>query len=302
MEHLLHKTRHGSVAGLNERELRALGALYRAAAADLALAQRDFPHHEVTPFLNHLVGRAHHRVYRGSSLGRGRIRDFLRAGFPQLFRRHWRYIAVAALLFFGPALLCWPLVARDPTRAYTLLPQAAAMFQNVEREGRLWIDISAAESSAAGAFIMTNNIQVAFMAFAGGALAGLLTVYVLLTNGIMLGTIFGFVQAYGLADELGAFVIGHGPIELSVICIAGGAGLRLGHAMIAPGLLRRRDAIAQAARDALGLVAGGALLLVLAGLIEGFLSPSALPWQAKALIGVGSGVLLYAYLLRAGRG
>jgi uncharacterized membrane protein SpoIIM required for sporulation len=301
LEKLLNRLGRRSVTQLSEREIRTLGDLYRAASADLALAQRDFPRHDVSAFLNNLVGRAHHAVYQGEGVERRQIRDFLTTGFPGLFRRNWRYVAVAALLLFTPWAISWTLTANDPELVYLFAPGAEATLQSVVEEGKLWIDISTEESSSAGALIMTNNIRVALLAFAGGALAGLLTIYVLIMNGLSLGAIFGFVQAYGLGPELGEFVIGHGPIELSVICIAGGAGLRFGHAMIVPGLMRRRDAIAQAAREAMGLVTGGALLLIVAGIIEGFISPSALPWPVKALVGVGSGLLMYLYLLLSGR-
>jgi uncharacterized membrane protein SpoIIM required for sporulation len=107
---------------------------------------------------------------------------------------------------------------------------------------------------------------------------------------------------YGVGFELWSFVIGHGVIELSVIFIAGGAGLMLGWAVIHPGLLRRRDALAIAARKAVRLVIGCVPLLVRAGLIEGLISPAeSIPWAAKWVLGLGSGLLLYSYLLLAGR-
>lgn len=301
LEALLKQAGRGTLEGLNEREVRALGDLYRAAAADLALAQRDFPRHEVTRFLNGLVGRAHHLVYRGGTVEQRTIRRFLTAGFPQLVRRNGRYVAVSTLLFFGPALLCYVLTLNDPELAYRLLPDAWPMLRRVAEDGKLWIDISPEQSSLAGAQILTNNIQVTFLAFAGGILLGLFTVYVLLLNGILLGTIFGFVQAYGLGPELGEFVIGHGVVELSVICLAGGAGLRVGHSMLAPGLMRRRDAIVQAAREAMGIITVCALLLIGAGIIEGFISPSTLPWVVKVLVGVTTGLLMWTYILRGGR-
>jgi uncharacterized membrane protein SpoIIM required for sporulation len=302
LERLLKKAGSGHVERLNEQELRTLGSLYRGAASDLALAQRDFPRHDVTAFLNTLVGRAHHLVYRGGNVERGQIRRFLTAGFPLLFRRNWRYIAVAVLLLFAPWFIGWGFVLGNPELAFVLAPGAAPMLNTAAQEGKLWIDIPFEASSFAGAMIMTNNIQVTFLAFAGGMLAGLFTIYVLLMNGIQFGAVFGFVQAHGLGPDLWEFVVAHAFIELTVICIAGGAGLRMGHAMVVPGLMRRRDAIAIAAREALGLITGGALLLIIAGLIEGFISPSPLPWTVKAAVGVGSGVLLFAYLLRGGQG
>jgi uncharacterized membrane protein SpoIIM required for sporulation len=273
--------------------------LYRAAVADLALAQRDFPHHDATTYLNGLVGKAHHLVYRGGSVGRRQIRRFFSHTIPQTVRRNWLFLLAAHLLFYLPALAAYLLVLPTPELAYTIFPDAARAYATVEDTGELWIDI---EGAVDGPLITTNNIQVAFLAFAGGMLAGIYSIWVLVYNGMMLGAVFAFVQNYGLAGELGEFVIGHGPVELSVICMAGAAGLRLGHAMIAPGLMRRRDAVAAAGRDAMTIAFIGALWLVVAGTIEGFISPSeSIPWWGKFLVGLSSGALMWAYFLLAGR-
>jgi uncharacterized membrane protein SpoIIM required for sporulation len=132
-------------------------------------------------------------------------------------------------------------------------------------------------------------------------LAGLLTVYVLIFNGLLLGAIAGLCQAYGLGQALWSFVLPHGVTELSVIFVAGGSGLMLGHAILRPGLLRRSDALAAAARRAVRLLFGCMALLVVAGTIEGFVSPSDLPVWAKYGIGALSGLALYGYWLLAGR-
>jgi uncharacterized membrane protein SpoIIM required for sporulation len=175
------------------------------------------------------------------------------------------------------------------------------LIPSIERK-ELWTNIPVAERPYASTFIMQNNIQVAFLAFGGGMLAGLYTVWTLVFNGLILGGLTGLTAHYGIGFDLWTFVIGHGVIELSVIGIAGGSGLMLGWAMLMPGLLRRRDALALAARRSVRLVIGCVPLLVIAGTIEGFISPStALPWPAHWAIGLGSGALLYAYLLLAGR-
>ena len=149
---------------------------------------------------------------------------------------------------------------------------------------------------------MRNNIQVAFLAFGGGVLLGLYTVWIMIFNGLILGGITGLTAHYGVGFELWTFVIGHGVIELSTIFIAGGSGLMLGWAIIRPGLMSRRDALTIAARKAVRLVIGCVPLLVIAGVIEGFISPAeGIPWSIKWGIGLGSGLLLYAYLFLAGR-
>jgi uncharacterized membrane protein SpoIIM required for sporulation len=128
------------------------------------------------------------------------------------------------------------------------------------------------------------------------------TLWIMVFNGLLLGSVTGLTAHYGVAFELWTFVIGHGVVELSVIFIAGGAGLMLGWSVIQPGLLRRRDALALAGRRAVRLIVGCVPLLVLAGLIEGFISPNEnLPAAVKWAVGLGSGLLLYSYLYFAGR-
>ena len=142
---------------------------------------------------------------------------------------------------------------------------------------------------------------MAFLAFAGGVLLGLGTVYVLVSNGLALGSVLGAAHFYGVAPLLWSFVSPHGYLELTCIVIAGAAGLMLGDAMLRPGLLLRREALARAARRAVELVLGAAPVLIVAGLIEGFVSPSDLPVAAKLVIGPLTGAVLYALLLSVGR-
>jgi uncharacterized membrane protein SpoIIM required for sporulation len=148
--------------------------------------------------------------------------------------------------------------------------------------------------------IFTNNIQVAFLAFAGGVLFGLGTVYVLISNGLALGGVLGAAQFYGVAPLLWAFISPHGYLELTCIVIAGAAGLMLGDALLRPGLLQRREAIARAARRAVELVLGAAPVLIVAGLIEGFVSPSEIATPVKLVLGPLAGLALFALLFTVG--
>src|SRR5205823_5652670 len=139
------------------------------------------------------------------------------------------------------------------------------------------------------------------LAFAGGVLFGLGTLYVLVTNGLLLGAVLGAAQFYGVTPLLLAFISPHGYLELTCIVIAGGAGLMMGDALLRPGLLLRREAIARAARRAVELVVGAGPVLIVAGMIEGFISPSELPMWLKLIIGPTVGAVLYALLLTIGR-
>ena len=298
---LLDRSQNG-VQQLAPEELDSLSRLYRAATSDLALAQRDFPQHQVTHYLNQLVARAHALVYRGEPVAYNRLLRFATTGFPRAFREALPFIMVAALLFLLPAVAAAVSTALNPPAARWLLPaETQNLIPMIERQ-ELWTDISVAERPYASSFIKQNNIRVAFLAFGGGILFGALTLWVMAYNGLLLGALTGLTIHHNVGFELWTFVIGHGVVELSVIMIAGGAGLMLGWALIYPGMIRRRDALTLAARKAVRLLVGCVPLLMIAGAIEGFISPNEnIPWLVKWGIGVGSGVLLYSYVLLSGR-
>lgn len=287
---------------LSPPEVAECSRLYRDAAADLALARRDFPHEQATDFLNQLVSRGHATIYQGQPIALDRLRRFFRAGFPRTFRRLLPFYLGAALLFIVPGLLVGLATALDPQAARQLLPAQLQQLIPLVEQRELWTNIPVAERPYTSSFIMRNNIQVIFLSFAGGVLFGLFTLYILVLNGIMIGGLTGLTIHYGVGLDLWTFVIGHGVIELSVIFMAGGAGLALGWALLRPGYLSRRDALAQAARHSIRIVVGSVPLLVVAGIIEGFLSPNEfIPAMVKWAVGLLSGILLYTYLLAAGR-
>jgi uncharacterized membrane protein SpoIIM required for sporulation len=292
LETLLDTARRSNYR-LNPGQIDQLGRLYRAAGADLAVAQRDFPGREVTIYLNRLVSQAHAVVYRGRPLAWGRLKRFVTHGFPRVYRQTWPFTLASALIFIVPALLAGVVVRADPDAAGWLLPPEVRQLESVMQEQELWTRIPVEERPYVSSFIMRNNIQVSFMAFGLGVLGGVFTLWVLVLNGLVLGGITGLTGYYGLAFELWTFVIGHGVVELSVIIMAGGAGLSLGWALLRPGLVRRRDALALAARRSVRLVIGAVPLLIFAGLIEGFLSPAeTIHWGVKWAVGIGSGVIL----------
>lgn len=285
------------LSGMSGPELLRMGDLYLSATSDLATARRDFPGSPVVDYLNGLVARAHPVVYRDTGGSWLQLGHWIRYGFPQAYRDAGRYIALSFAAFAAGAIVAAILVAIHPATADTLLPGEAQDLRSVMEHHHLWMQANTANHPVAANFIMANNITVALEAFAGGMLLGVPAILIELYNGVMLGTVGTMTGQYGLAEGFWSFVLPHGVIELSVIFMAGGAGIMIGDSILRPGRLRRRDALVRAARHALQLTLGGAALLVVAGTIEGFFSPSDAPDWSKVALGALTGVLLYGYLL-----
>jgi len=280
--------------------LEELGWRYREASADLAVARRDYPTDPTTRYLNDLVERAYRRLYGRRHRGVAAVVWFYRSEFPVLFRQTFRYTLAAFALVLTAFLLAYFATFLRPSLAESFVPGGSGVIDTI-KQGRTWFDTPPAERPFVSSFIMTNNIRVTLLCFAGGVLLGIPTVLVLLQNGLQVGAIAGLTQVYGIHGALWSFVAAHGFLELSVIFISGGAGLRVARSIIRPGLQSRREAIATAGRAATLLACGCVPLLVVAGTLEGFVSPSDLPGSLKLAIGMSTGVLLYSYLWLGGR-
>ena len=226
------------------------------------------------------------------------MRRLVFSELPASVRANSRFTAISFLVFAVPLVATFAIGLLLPEIAATALP--AETRQHLA-ERRLWTDIPEGYRPLVGPLIIVNNVRVAIAAFAGGLTAGALTLYLLVGNGALLGTVFAVVQGYGMSGGLLGFIAAHGPLEISCIVLSGGAGLRLAWALIRPGERSRRDALRLAGAQAIRVMLLVVPALGVAGLIEAFLSPSDAPIAAKVTVGAIAALLLWGYIALAGR-
>lgn len=299
LEDLLAMPIGTGLRGLSRMEVREFGELYRRAAADLAIARAETRDPKLINYLNSLVIRAHGKIYRAESEGVGLVWKFFTEDFPQTFRRNWRYMAIAFGVFAGFALFGF--IATWFDTDFTHFVMLSGITSEITSGNQWWKSLNDANQIGA-THILSNNILVTFRVFAMGAFFGIGAFYDLAFEGARLGSVFAACYKLNppFGNELATFVVGHGVVELSTIFFCGGAGMMIGYAMINPGDLTRGQALKKKGIEAARIVIGCACFLVVAGIIEGFLSPSDLPAFAKIGTGVGTGIAMYAYLTLAG--
>ncbi|MFQ5703258.1 MAG: stage II sporulation protein M [Gemmatimonadales bacterium] len=292
------------LTGMSGNEITAFAAEYRAVAADLARARTYGVDQRVVKRLEQIVSAGHNVLYglrgvRRISLGRMFFRNL-----PAAVVQARSYVLTAFLLFALSAAVGFLLIRERPSLAAEIMPPVvlarAEAGIDQRAEGRGYAQAPSPYLPVVASSIVANNVQVAFGAFALGITAGIGTLAVLVFNGLFFGSILGVFANYGLAGWLLTFVAGHGILELTAIFVAGGAGLLIGRALIAPGDLARRDALVVHGRLAIRMVGASASLLLLAGIIEGFLSASDAPSALKFTVSAASAVLLILYF-KAGR-
>jgi uncharacterized membrane protein SpoIIM required for sporulation len=284
---------------LGAARVRRLGELYRATAADLSLARTRWPGDPVTSGLEQRVGRARHLVYDAPTR-RESLRRFVTHDYWQAVRALGPQLAIAAVLLFGSCALSGVWADRDPGAAAGVVPSA---YQSVTHRRPHGADLrlSGEERTGISGEIFTNNIRVTLLSFAGGIAAGVGTAVLLIVNGVLLGVVGGLAVGSGNGRVFFELVTAHGLLELSCIVVAGAAGLWMGWALVEPGRLTRATALGRRAREAIKIVLGTAPWLVVAGLIEGFLTPAGLGLAAVLAIGIAAAGAYWSLVLALGR-
>ncbi|MCU0618870.1 MAG: stage II sporulation protein M [Gemmatimonadaceae bacterium] len=290
------------LASLDEEAVTAFVDDYRSIAADLArlrTADRGRGGDAVYS-LSRLVAAGHNLIYRRPTATVARVLRFIARDIPAEVRRSWRPIAVAAALLFIPAAITIAAVVHEPALAERLLPEGmlARAEEGMRRAntGGEYLPGDQAGPVLAG-LITTNNVQVTFVAFAGGIVFGIGTVFALVFNGVAaVGAGVGLYISRGIGGQILGFVAAHGVLELAAIAIAGGGGLLLGTALLLPGDRTRREALVANGLRALHLIGCSTLFLLVAGVIEGNISPARLPNEVKYGVAALTAVAMAAYL------
>jgi uncharacterized membrane protein SpoIIM required for sporulation len=288
-------------SGLNQlsrAELQELALLYRQVAADLSVLRQDSTARAQAAHVNQLLARAHHIIYSSRRTNLRTLFRFLRDEYPAIFQRNLGYVTASVVISIACGVLGAVLTSTRPEfmRHYV----GPAMIATMERH-QMWTHSIVSAAPMATSAIMTNNLTVSFVTFAGGIAFGVGTLWYLFVNGMMLGVIGAACHQYGMSMALWSFVVAHGSLEIPSILIAGAAGLRLGRAMVFPGRLRWKDSIALGGIEATRLVSGVIPLLVIAGCIEGFFSPSQAPMWLKFTVGGVLFTLLLTWLFRTAK-
>jgi uncharacterized membrane protein SpoIIM required for sporulation len=289
-------------AGTAEKDRARFAALYRATCEHLELARvRAYPVHLVER-LEALTAACHQRIYRQSDLGLARLGRFFLVDFPGTVRAEWRAVLLAAIVFVVPMLAVGVASYLDP--AFILSIHDAP---SVDRYDRMYGDGSGGRRPQDSDWAMfghyvRNNIGIAFQCFASGLFLGIGSLFYLAFNGVLAGSIAGYLTWRGLGPNFYSFVVTHAAFELTAIVLAGAAGLMLGRALLAPGRQSRRAALASTARKAVVIVYGVAAMLLVAAVIEAFWSGAA--WiepQVKYAVGATCWIGVLAYLVFFGR-
>lgn len=300
LDDLLRRAGRHGIRSLHADEVERLGQLYRALGSDLAYA-RDRYDPALVEYLNRAIARAHAYVYATTAQsGWNRVARFYARDFPREVRRSLLPILLCTALTVVSAVTAYVTIRSHPDDAYALLPDVPAQIRKSLHDSNF--AIASTDSPLVSAAIITNNVRVTAFAFAGAVTLGAFTLWIIATNGLMVGGLGALFTNAGFGADFWATIAPHGVIELTAIQISGAAGLLVAQGVLVPGRMRRRDAIVANGRRAATLFCGVASMLLVAGTIEGFISPLRWPIDARLAFGAMSAVLLSSYLAFAGSG
>jgi uncharacterized membrane protein SpoIIM required for sporulation len=288
-------------SGMTHAGLEEMALSYRQVLHDHALSAARYPGTAVAQRLRSLAVEGTRRLVVGRSEAAGGLAWFFTRAFPRAFRRQLGLTGIALALFLLAAVWGLAITALRPGLGITFLgPQAVSGLA----DGKLWTDslVSTVPPAISSSQIATNNISVALSAWSGGILAGIVPLYLVLLNGLLLGSILGLTMHYSMAGELLEFICAHGMLEISLILVTAGAGLGIGRAVLVAGDRPRSVALREAAREALTVLLGCVPWFVVLALVEVLISPSPeIPASFKLAVGLSLETLFLALATLPGR-
>ena len=277
---------------------------YRHICQLLALARERQYSPDLVDRLNRIALRGHHLLYGARSSSARPLVNFLATGFPRLVRAEWRLVAAAAVLFAGPLVVLLLVLPSFPDFIYYFVdPAGVARFHEMYDPANPRLGMRQSDDNLMMfAFYIWNNVKIGFQTFATGVLLGAGSVYYLLFNGAQIGAVAGHFSGADFNQSFWSFVSGHSAMELTAIMLSGAAGLKLGISVVVPGLRSRKAALMEAARPAVRIMYGAALMFTIAAFIEGFWSPLTIfPASIKYAVGIAMWAFVIGYLVLAGR-
>lgn len=275
-------------------ELRELARIYRLTASDLAVARVESRDQQLVEYLNQLLIRTHGVIYRPHSRGFQNVRRFFAVEFPALAMGTARYHLTVVTLFLVVSVFSFLATLNNSDLAdnFYISPQ---MVQLIKARQEWWVVLNQ-DAPTGAAEIVFNNAGIGLKTFAMSIFPIVGTVSALLPTALMFGSINALIIKYGMTGQLWSFMIAHMVLEFTAIFIAGGAGLMLGLAVLAPGERSRRDALIEQGNLAIRLLAGCLPIFLIAGLVEAFISPLQIHSAFKLLTSLISAILLVVYL------
>ncbi len=286
---------------INKDELWELSRLYSATMADLAIirsvSRQSNAAQDVLDYLNKLAPKVHGIIYKRPPLKWSMIWEFFSIDFPSAVRRELPYLMVSIGIFVFFAVSGVALGFKEPE--FIPLLVSDGIIDTVE-SGNVWFKDLYGIAPAASVSLMSHNISVTFLVIASGITFGIGTVYLMGLNGLMIGVVAALCEMHGLSKELWAFVLPHGAFELTAIFLGGAAGLIIGHGLADPGPYKRSEALKYCGKRSADLIFGLIAMLIIAGMIEAYFSPSPLPSNFKLVVAALEIILIGAYFSFAG--
>jgi len=290
LQELLNQCGNRGVVNLTRFELREFGLLYRQVAADLSILRQDPTGAHYSRYLNQLLGRAHSIIYSGRKTSIRSIFSFFTTEWPALVWRRRAYLLVVAAVFAVCGMAGALLTLQNPDFAMQVL--GPTVIDSIDHH-EMWTHSIVAIRPLASSAIATNNLSVSFLTFAMGITAGVGTLWLVAFNGLLMGVVGAACGTHGMSLSLWSFVVGHGSLEIPAILVAGAAGLRMGTGLLFPGHLSRRESLRLAGTEAVKIELGTIPMLIVAGFVEGFISPMSIGASLK----FGLGFALFTALL-----